>query len=306
MSFTRQPLLNTEDETKLKEAMLPLWKKGTSGKDIASELKFGVRGSIFEKIKREYVFYFRQKFNDDEAESNKEFFGKFPPRRKAPFAKGTPRYKCGHPRELGLMPVNEFVETLNAKLPFYSDKSKMIRSYLILSYFTPLRSSELLERQIPDDKKSDFEITATEIILHLLRKKKKKNPRIKDEEISIRRSFPLVEEVVDYLQSKKWRYKLKKKHRRNPNEKINFFPFRFSKGSAWNYTQSIFKFHFPHFFRFNYISEEANQPSATFLKLVSKTQLSLQTLNKYLITNKKTATEVDDAREERYRKMGMI
>ena len=60
----------------------------------------------------------------------------------------------------------------------------------------------MYERVVKDDT-YDFEILPDKITIHLLRKKKNfhKEP---DEPISIPRSFPLVEEVVKYLQSKIW------------------------------------------------------------------------------------------------------
>ena len=291
MSFKRQPLLNAEDETQLKEEFLPLWLSGMKGKQIAQELQFGVKGTKFAKVRPHYIYFFRQKFNDDEAEENKEYFGKFKLRRKAPFAKGTSRYK-NQPKDLGLMPVEVFVETLNAKCSSYSLTSKRIRTYLIIHYFSPLRSSEILERLL-----KDFEITPTKITIHLLRKKKKKNKRIKDESINIRRSFPLVNEIVDYFEA--WKSESKKNG-------LNQRPFNFSPCTAWNYTRQIFEGYYPHYFRFNYISEEADQPNTSMLKLKSKTKLTPQVLNNYMIDIEETEESVDDAREERYRKKGMI
>ena len=70
-----------------------------------------------------------------------------------------------------------------------------------------MRESEIFERvqnmPIEDGKiRNDFEILPDKLTIHLLRKKKKyhKEP---DEPISIPRVFPLVEEVVEFLQVKK-------------------------------------------------------------------------------------------------------
>lgn len=301
MSFRRQPLLVPEDEAILREQLLPLWnnKKRIKAKKIAEILQFGVAGTKFAKVRKDYVWFYREKFNHDESDENKEFFGKFPPRRKGPFARGQPRYKVGHPKYLGLMSVEEFEETLNANCPPIDIRSKMIRAYLIIHYFSPLRLSEVLERVL-----KDFEITPKNIIIHLLRKKKKvsKKRKKEDESINFRRTFPLVNEIISYLAE--WENNLSRKKKKT---KLTERPFNFCGVTALKYVKKVFgEDYFLHYFRFNYITEEANQPGTSMLKLKEKTKLTPQIIDNYLMSLKKTEDEVDDSREARYRKRGVI
>jgi hypothetical protein len=187
MSFIRQPLLKPEVEDKLKGELSELWLTGMKGRDIAQKLHFGVKGKPYEKLKPEYVYYYRQKF----AKKSPELF---PLRIDPPFAQKTSRYKHA-PEELGVIEPEEFIETLNEKLPLIdSFYAKRARSYLLVQFYTPLRVSEIIERKI-----TDFEITKTKITIHLLRKKKHHKPTDKDEPIDIPRVFPLVDEVYDWI-----------------------------------------------------------------------------------------------------------
>ena len=291
MVFHKQALLNKDDEFKLKTRMLPLWLDGTSGKDIAKELQFGVKGTIFAKIKPNYIYFFRQKFNDDEAEDNTEFFGKFPIRRKAPFAKGETRYNQ-QPKEIGVMTIETFMSTLNSECP-NTIKNQKLRSFFGILWNTPLRCSEIIERTI-----DNFEINEKEIIIHLLRKKKRENRKIKDEPITIRRNFPLMRETAEFLLN------YKKKHLKKKDRSI-LRPFDFSPWSAWWNTKKVLGV-FPHFFRFNFISRQASKPNTGITKIKSKTHLTAEIIDRYLMTNAKTEKEVDDSDEAEYKEKGLI
>ena len=271
--------------------MLPLWLDGTSGKDTAKILQFGVKDTIFEKVKPNYIFFYRFKFNNDDSDENKAFFGKFPPRRKAPFAIGEQRYKI-HPRDLGLMLIEEFISTLDAECP-YTVQNQKLRAFFGILWNTPLRCSEIIERTI-----DNFEINEKEIIIHLLRKKKKETRKIKDEPITIRRNFPLMRETAEFLLN------YKKKNGKKKDRTI-LCPINFSPWSAWWNTKRVFNV-FPHFFRFNFISRQASKPNTGITKIKSKTHLSAEIIDRYLMTNAKTEKEVDDSDEIEYREKGLI
>jgi hypothetical protein len=64
----------------------------------------------------------------------------------------------------------------------------------------------------------------------------------------------------------------------------------------------IFPDFYPHFFRFNYITEEANDPETSLAELKAKTGLHLVTLNSYLMTSKRLQEAIDKRRLERIKK----
>lgn len=292
MDFKRQDLLEPEVQEQLKDEMAEYWSAGLKGRQIAEVLEFGVPGSIYELIKPEYFYYFRQKFGLPRRNEN------------PPFAQGEQRYKV-LPDDLGLMSVEEFVDTLNKKLNFDSPYARKARSFLLMLYFSPLRVSEIYERVYAKEDK-DFTISKDKITVHLLRKKKKHHKK-KDEPINIPRVLPLVEELVQYLQNKEWKVE-KEVEDENGEEKtvLNLRPWDISHDTARNFVKEVFPNHYPHFFRYNWISEEFDQPGATTLELKSKTMLTAGALEKYLITEKKAAERLDKRRIERYKELGVI
>ena len=184
-AYIRQALLNPETERQLKEEMFVYWneknskgKPKNSGKEIAEILQFGIEGTKYEKIKPNYIFFYRQRFNAElnTDETKNDFFGKYPTRKKGAFALGESRYKYKADK-LGLMSIDEFFEILNEKLPLpdFIEKGrekdffclKRSRAYLILSFHYPLRKTEIIERTI-----SDFKITPTKVTIDIFRKKK--------------------------------------------------------------------------------------------------------------------------------------
>jgi hypothetical protein len=293
--YTRQPLLNAKEEAELKAKMEPLWAEGMKGREIAEELGFGKPG-VYEKLKTNYIFYYRLKFNNDEKNP-----GHFPPRNDPPFTEH--RYKKT-PRELKLMSPEVFIQTLNAKLSLISKlfSVKRARAYLILHYWSPLRSSEIYERTI-----NDFEITKDEIIIHLLRKKKHSHKE-KDEPIDIPRALPLVNEVVEWLEDGEWKEKKVKVITKSGKVKhvLSDRPFHFGKDTANKYVKEVFADHYPHYFRFNFITDGADDPDTTIDELKAKTRLTLAALEEYIITEEKTEDKFDKHKIERLRAKGLI
>jgi len=293
MSLVRQPLLNPKVENKLKNELSKRWLAGMKGRDIAQELKFGVKGSPYEKLKPCYVYYYRQKFAKDEPEL-------FPIRNKPPFAQGERRYKV-EPDEIDTIEPEEFIETLNEKLPQDgSFRSRRNRSYLIVQFYTPLRVSEIIERTI-----SDFKITKSKITINLLRKKKGHELGDKNEPISIPRVFPLVDEVVQWLQGEEWK-KVKGIDKKTGETLYNLRPWKISHDTARLVFKSVFADAYPHFFRFNWLMSEANYPDTSIAELKNKTRLTLDALERYLLSPKRVEEKYDKRRVERYRRRGLI
>ena len=79
------------------------------------------------------------------------------------------RYKH-RPKELGVMQPEDFIQTLNKKIPLaYADaRDRKIRSYLITHFYTPLRKSEIYERTI-----DDIEITPNKNHLYAAKEKER-------------------------------------------------------------------------------------------------------------------------------------
>jgi len=256
MSFVRQPLLEKEVEEQLKDELSELWLAGKKGREIAQELNFSeptiqVNGkevkNPYAKVRPEYVYYYRQKFAKESPEL-------FPIRRKPSFAQGEQRYKVA-PEELDIIEPEEFIETLNEKLPYDSFYARRARSFLIVLFYTPLRSSEVYERTI-----SDFKITKSKIIINLLRKKKNHKPTDKKEPAEIDRVLPLVDELVEYLQAKEWKKEIKKKGKVVKDEEtgevlLNQRPWKISHDTARDYVRQLYPDGYCHWFRFNWITK---------------------------------------------------
>ena len=316
MDFARQPLLSKEKEADLKSKMEPLWTQGLKGMEIAKQLKLGHPGTAFESLQPRYVYFYRQKFN-------------LPLRAKPRFKKGSKtlpnhRYK-NTPEELGLMTPETFIFKLNEMLP-RNEFSEAQRCFLIILYWTPLRESEIFERvqnmPIEDGKvRNDFEILPDKLTIHLLRKKKKYH-KDADEPISIPRCFPLVDEVVEYLQSKSWEITFNGK----PNEvkkkdeygfqiesshgklqfELNHRPFPISKSMADNWVKSVFKGFYCHHFRFQFITSATQLPDMKVSELKAKTYLTLGALEKYIFPIKRSEADLDRKKIDELRNRGVI
>ena len=269
MSFVRSPILTDDLKEKLEIKLTPLWKANMSASRIAEELQFGVPGTDFQKLKPYHVYFYRSRFG-------------LAPRRKR--ESGVPRYNN---EQTDLMSSETFFQILDEKLDKKTFHNRRQRSYLILHYWTPLRKSEIYERVI-----SDFEIKSDTLVVHLLRKKKKYKPSVTDEPINVPLAFPKMDEVAEWLQKKEW------KRENNPLNQ----PWNISHQTAWRYVNQIFPGYYPHFFRFNYITEEANDPETSLAELKAKTGLHLVTLNSYLMTSERLQEAIDKRRLERIKK----
>lgn len=261
LSIVRQPVLQKEEEKQLEKDLKPLWEKGLTGPKIVERLDFGVEGTDYEKLKLYHVYFYRRKFN-------------LPRRRKSPI--GESRYKH---KQRKFMPWKQFIETLEKKTSKHTFYNERKRSYVILHYWTPLRKSEIYERTI-----NDFEIEDNALVIHLLRKKKTYLKTVTDEPLQVPLAFPKMDEVVEWLVNKKWE-----------SEKFNLEnrPWNITHTTAWNYVKNIFPGYYPHFFRFNWITDAVNDPETSLGELRAKTGLHLSTLNTYIIDSERMQKELD-------------
>jgi hypothetical protein len=314
----RQPLLNLEQEEKLKLDFKELWDaKDENGKwkytslEIAEQLGFGKPGT-YEKLKPHYIRYYRQKFEAQHQEKPDKFPLSFPRRRTPAFELGEHRY-INHPKTLGLLSFSEFEEKLNEILPYSNNfYIRRKRSFLILLFWTPLRESELYER-VYIKEKEDFEITPTHLVIHLLRKKKKTHDD-SDEPIKIPKALPLVNEVIKWLQDAEWRRMVPVRDKRGRKikengkvkELLNLRPWKIGSQTAWNYVHEVFGDRVPHYFRYNYITDGANDPNVSLRHLKAKTRLTLAALEKYVFTDERAEDEFDKLKLKRLKAQGEI
>jgi hypothetical protein len=170
--------------------------------------------------------------------------------------------------------LNTYPLTIDS--PYYH----RVRSYSIAHYWLPLRASEIYERTI-----EEIEVTSKKVIFHLVRKKKKYRDE-EDEPVSIPIHFKLVDELVNYLTNpelrKEWDTKKNKRHR----------PWKISIWTSRNYIKEVFEDAYPHFWRFYFITDRANDPLSSIVQLQSKTRLTLVALQKYIKTTEKAEEEV--------------
>lgn len=253
--FVRQPLLKPEVEATLKSAFTDLWLEGKNGAYIADKLEFGVPGSPYEKVKPNYVYFYRQKFG-------------LPTRREGPTKMGESRYKHS-PKDLPMMSQREFEMQLDAKVPCKGFFNRRKRTFLILHFYSPLRVSEIFERRI-----EDFKVQNGFLTIHLLRKKKKYKKTVTDEPIEIPLAFRMMDEVVAFLENGGWG---------GPHNLRNR-PWRISHTTAWKYVNSVFEGYYPHFFRFEFITQGLEDPVTNVAEIISITGLHFVTIQRYIAT----------------------
>lgn len=287
----KKQLLDDKQLEQLEKDFYVEWYKGYSGMDIARYLGFGKKGSPYEKIPLHYIYYYRQTLG-------------LPLRQKPHFAKYTPsanpelrrdRY-VEHPEDIGLMRTKTFIRLLKEyeesqialeHLPEYYRK---VMAYCTIHFFTPLRAGEI--RSI---KGEDIEIFPDYIKLNILREKKGHHKLDRPEPINIPRVLPCIAQLTDYLEDYTGKDKLTAK------------PFDFSRTTSMRYVKEFFgERYFPHYFRYNYISNLLNRKNGTILKVKSKTRLTSSAIEHYIVTPARIERQVDEETIEEYRKEGLI
>jgi site-specific recombinase XerC len=335
--YFHSSLLSPEQELKLRDELSKLWNEGKTGTQIAQTLgfgDFGTKGSVYSSLKPEYVGYFRWKFNKFAKERNArnihlykpDFF--LPPRHSAHFSKAkTVLNKKGVKRESRYqvepnktMSPKDFVELLNKNLPKEIAVNVPKRSLLICMYWSGLRISELLSRQVTT-KDRDFEITETEVIVHLKRKKKREKGEGKDSPVYIPRVFPLVSELVEYIESKSWETRLNGK----PNEitqldkfgnkvkvkgkvqkELNHRVWQITRTTAETWTKQFYQTAFPHYFRYNTVMSAMARKDFRVSELKGKLDLSLSAIEHYAKTQVVEQRKLNDKMINEMKEQGLI
>jgi hypothetical protein len=332
MPFQRSPKLEAKIEVQLAKAMKPLWNSGFTARQIASKLHFGeptivVKGeeqdNPYAKLRKFHVWAYRSKFNKGKQDKNTKhlepFKGKFPKRKGHGIKKGQPRYKVKHKKT---MQFQEFKAKLNEELPLdkeplfeeelsFSEKlllyKKLLnltpegirkrRSFLILSYWSPLRRSEIIERV-----RKDFVEKGDILEINLYRKKKYYKTDTKGKIIAKPEPFNLtlesmnetmVYEVLDWIR----RYK--------KNER----PFNFSGVTAWRYVKEVFPEYYPHFWRFSYVTKavaNAENPGELVNELLRETGLDIRTIVSYIMEDDRFKGSVTKRELKKLREEGAI
>ena len=276
MSFVRQPILKPEIEKQLWKDLIPLWEnEKLTANDIAYKLEFGEEDTRYEKLKPYHVYFYRRKAillsRKKEYTWLKELIGdSFAPRRNR--EEGGSRYKV-LPANLLPLTKDEFTTNLDKKLPAISDVARRERSYLILHYWTPLRKSEIYERTY-----DSFTIEKDYLVIHLLRKKKLHPKTVTDEPFDVPLGLPKINEVVEWLKGREW-YDVN----RNPENR----PWNISASTALIWVKEVFPNYYPHYFRFQWITEACDDEKTTITDLKSDTGLNAITIDKYILASKK-------------------
>jgi hypothetical protein len=269
MGLKRQPILEPEVEEELKIALEPLWTEGLTAQQIAERLEFGVADGNYKKLKPMHVWFYREKFGFK--------------RRKKGIKKGEHRY---HAKRNTVMTFQEFEETLNKELPYSDDPEvRMKRAYMILSFWTPLRKSEILERL-----RKDFTIESGALKIDLYRKKKRYPKNAETEPFFLPLTTPILKEVTD------WVFKFKKDER----------PFNFDGWHAWRYVKDVFGL-YPHYWRFDWVTKaimEADNVAAIIPELLRDTGMDTSTILNYIMKNPRTRTSITDRTLDTLRALG--
>jgi integrase len=257
-AFTRTALLTADEEQQLQMEIKPLWLNGTSARLIAKQLNFGVPNTPYAKLKKHNIYLYRIKWG----------FPKSPNARQgAGIQKGQKRYRN---KQKKTMSFAEFKEKLNAAVPNDNYEYNLRkRAYLILSFWCPLRKSEIFERL-----RKDFKVEGDLLTIDLYRKKKYYKLNADTEPFRIPLEAPMLGEVLDWLNT--W----------GPEER----PFNFGGDTAWRYVKDVFPDYYPHFFRFDWITkgiENAREPGTIIGKMLSDTGLDIRTIKSYIMANPK-------------------
>lgn len=298
MGFIRSPKLKPEIEEQLRIKMKPRWDKGDSGEVIAYHLGFGEPKFIewmkldkdfkvderFEKLRKYHVWFYRHKWEKLHQEKPEDYPLSFPPRGK-PRPKGS-RYNVKHKK---VMSFEMFERMLNEKVAKFKFPAKnkdesycqRVRALCILLFWTPLRCSEIIKRT-----RENFEIDDEVITIDLYRMKKYYAPNKPTEPFYLRTTYPLVDEVVDYLNSIV-----------DPDER----PFPITRWTAWNDVRQVFPTYYPHHFRFSYITRSVNNAKDAgqlISALLGDTGLDISTVNEYIMVNPRFRNTLNDRQME--------
>ena len=312
IAVSRQPLMTDEMEEKLKIQLTLLWTGRTgegeicTAKEIARRLKFGVPGTDYEKLKVHSVYHYRSKFEL--------------PRRKEQtmhtFTEGgrtrTTRYRT-QPKEVmkemkkfpgaylqkikEIYPLNIITQVRRVWKQLKTEKQDMLKqvfrdnlmysAYNIVQMYSPLRKSEIYERTFNDITITTDNETKTEYLTIGLFRKKKGEHSQQYLPYDIRLANPGMDIVKQWLD-----YRLEEVDK-NRGELV----FPISSFQAWSSVKKVDPDVYPHYFRFEYITDELSDPEFSIVDVQADTGLHIITIQRYL----QPGTEVARTRARRKR-----
>jgi len=314
IAVSRQPLMTDEMEEKLKIQLTLLWTGRTgegeicTAKEIARRLKFGVPGTDYEKLKVHSVYHYRSKFDL--------------PRRKEQtmhtFTEGgrtrTTRYKT-QPKEVMktmkespgtyLQKIKDTypLDILEPLIPVWEqlhiDKQEMLKqmfrdhllysAYNIVQMYSPLRKSEIYERTFKDISITIDDETKTEYLTIGLFRKKKGEHSQQYLPYDIRLANPGMDIVKQWLD-----YRLEEVDK-NHDELV----FPISSFQAWSSVKKVDPDVYPHYFRFEYITNEFSDPAFSIVDIQADIGLHIVTIQRYLQPGTETARTSARRKRER-------
>jgi hypothetical protein len=260
----RQPLLSKDVQNALQEDLQPLWEEGLSAEAIATKLEFG--SYPYQDLLPRHVWYYRKIFGCS--------------KRKGGIEKGKPRYNV-KPDQIEPPTIQDIEKKLNEVYPLLKNNAGqtdldtlMVRAYIWLHRYSPLRKSEIYERKL-----EDFYIDEKNKILtiqNFIRKKKLKG-KAKEVPFLIPLDYPhVMDEIVTYL--------VRRIERTQDSSKRAF---QMSGWVCWSRMKKVFPDIFPHYWRFKFITEAASDPNVPIEDLLADTDLNLLTLRKYMMTGER-------------------
>jgi hypothetical protein len=156
----------------------------------------------------------------------------------------------------------------------------------------------------------DFDWDDETFTIHLLRKKKLKHSE-DDEPLVMSREFEMLDEVIEWLKSERWKTPLRDKYKQirkdaDGNMIFNQRPWNIKHKACGTYVSEVFPDYFPHYMRFDYCTSGSSDPETSLNELQSKTCLTLQALQAYIKPSKKAQLTFDKHKIERLKSKGAM
>lgn len=252
MDTGKATVLTAEQEAELRVEILRYWEKQRgdgkyiyTGTQIADLLGFGVPGSKWQILPKEYIYFYASKFKL---------------RRRRHFKGYLHKYKYG--KQMEPIEVDTLIERIE-KVPGDSFHHKRIRTFNALSFWTGLRQGEI-RRLLAND----FKVRKDSLVINAYRLKKGRGVS-EDQRIyplELRLGWLFVGEIVD------WVKKFKEYEK----------PWNMSRTTALRYVKLLFPRGYPHYYRLNRITSMGSDSRFTLVEMMNWTGLSMTTLGFYL------------------------
>jgi len=270
MSIARQPYLTDVVENELKQVLSKLWtlkdgkKYRYSANQISIILKFGKKGHKYEKLKPHSVYHYRSKFGLPSRKPQTMHTitegGRTRTTRYAHQPKDVMKSMQDSP-DTYLEKISETypLDIIESFRPIWdqikTEKQEILKqiyrnnlmysAYNIVQMYSPLRKSEIYERSFHDISTIvDSETKVEYLTIGLFRKKKgEHNQQYLPYDLKV--DNPGMDIVLKWLE-----------YRRKEIENDAELIFPITSWDAWNSVKKIDPEAYPHYFRFEYITEE--------------------------------------------------